>query len=74
MVKLQNVSEKTRDRGFVCGWKEVEQGWAGFSDRANRNVLHICECSQAQDETEYGSGVTDWRRRERAVPHVKPAS
>lgn len=41
------------------GWKRRRR----FSERAYRNVLHSCECSPAQDETEYGSGVTDWRRR-----------
>ena len=45
----------------MCGWKKVEGG--GSSVRANRNVLHICECSPARDETEYGSGVTAGRRR-----------
>lgn len=60
------------------GGEEVERGGEGrgrrFSERANGYVLHICERSPARDETEYGSGMTDWRRRERTEPHVKPAS
>lgn len=63
LVNLQNIPEKTQGSSVcVCGWKEVEKGGVVFSARANRNVLHICECIPAQDETEYGSGVTDWRR------------
>lgn len=62
---MQNVTKKERGpRVYVGGWKvEVEAGDSSERERANRNVLHICECSPAQDETEYGSGVTDWRRR-----------
>lgn len=50
---------------YVRGWRPgVEEEEAVQRERrANRNVLHSCECSPAQDETEYGSGVADWRRR-----------
>lgn len=32
------------------------------SRRASRHVPYVCGFSRARDETEYGSGVADWRR------------
>lgn len=49
-------------RVWICGWKAAEVV-RRFSKGAYRNVPHICEYRPAQDETEYGSAVTDWRRR-----------
>ena len=65
------LQKTPRDQGFVCvcgwggGWKGRTGRGRRFSERANGYVLHICERSPARDETEYGSGMTDWRGRGR---------
>lgn len=61
LLRLHFSLPKTVKPGvWICSWKAAEVG--KFSERAYRNVLHICESRPTQDETEYGSAVTDWRR------------